>query len=128
MQESSATPSLHLDIWGLRKIVACSQSSSQCLLVPTVFGTVSSLHPTSFLYLSYCRAKGLIIRACACTFAVRRRRIYLGCGARALPASAATSVWWILLKFGYFTSVSCPLNKLLLVSIDKKTLDNAALT
>ena len=49
MQQSSATPSLHLDYWGLRKIVACSQSSSQCLLVPTVFGTVSSLHPTSFL-------------------------------------------------------------------------------
>ena len=49
MQQSSATPSLHLDFWGLRKIVACSQSSSQCLLVPTVFGTVSSLHPTSFL-------------------------------------------------------------------------------
>ena len=46
MQQSSATPSLHL--WGLRKIVACSQSSSQCLLVSTVFGTVSSLHPTSF--------------------------------------------------------------------------------
>ena len=33
---------------GLRKIVACSHSS-QCLLVSTVFGTVSSLHPTSFL-------------------------------------------------------------------------------
>ena len=32
-----------------RRIVACSQSSSQCLLVSTVFGTVSSLHPTSFL-------------------------------------------------------------------------------
>ena len=31
---------------GLRKIVACSQSSSQCLLVSTVFGTVSSLYPT----------------------------------------------------------------------------------
>ena len=27
-------------------IVICSHS---CLLVPTVFGTVSSLHPTSFL-------------------------------------------------------------------------------
>ena len=49
MQQSSATPSLHLDFWGLRKIVACSPSSSQCLLVPTVFGTVSSLHPISFL-------------------------------------------------------------------------------
>ena len=49
MQQSSATQSLHLSFWGLRKIVAYSHSSSQCLLVPTVFGTVSSLHPTSFL-------------------------------------------------------------------------------
>ena len=49
MQQSFATPFLHLGFWGLRKIVACSQSSSQCLLVSTVFGTVSSLHPTSFL-------------------------------------------------------------------------------
>ena len=49
MQQSSATQSLHLCFWGLRKIVACSHSSSQCLLVSTVFGTVSSLHPTSFL-------------------------------------------------------------------------------
>ena len=49
MQQSSATQSLHFSFWGLRKIVACSHSSSQCLLVSTVFGTVSSLHPTSFL-------------------------------------------------------------------------------
>ena len=50
MQQSSATPSSYIfGFWGLRKIVACSQSSSQCLLVSTVFGTVSSLHPTSFL-------------------------------------------------------------------------------
>ena len=49
MQQSSAITSLHLSFWGLRKIVACSHSSSQCLLVSTVFGTVSSLHPTSFL-------------------------------------------------------------------------------
>ena len=49
MQQSSATPSLHLSFWGLRKIVAYSHSSSQCLLVSTVFGTVSFLHPTSFL-------------------------------------------------------------------------------
>ena len=49
MQQSSATQSLHLSYWGLQKIVAYSHSSSQCLLVPTVFGTVSSLHPTSFL-------------------------------------------------------------------------------
>ena len=49
MQQSSATPNNRDVGRGLRKIVACSQSSSQCLLVPTVFGTVSSLHPTSFL-------------------------------------------------------------------------------
>ena len=49
MQQSSATQSLHLSFGGLRKIAACSHSSSQCLLVSTVFGTVSSLHPTSFL-------------------------------------------------------------------------------
>ena len=49
MQQSSATPK-NKDVGiGLRKIVACSHSSSQCLLVPTVFGTVSSLHLTSFL-------------------------------------------------------------------------------
>ena len=48
-QQSSAIHSLHLNFWGLRKIVACSHSSSQCLLVSTVLGTVSSLHPTSFL-------------------------------------------------------------------------------
>ena len=49
MQQSSATQSLHLSFWGLRMIVACPHSSLQCLLVSTVFGTVSSLHPTSFL-------------------------------------------------------------------------------
>ena len=49
MQQSSATPSLHLGFWKLQKIVACSQSSSQCLLVSKAFGAVSSLHPTSFL-------------------------------------------------------------------------------
>ena len=53
MQQSSATQSLHLGFWGLRTIVAYSHSSSQCLLVSTVFGTVSSLHPTSFLILVY---------------------------------------------------------------------------
>ena len=37
----------------LRKIVACSYSSLQCLLVSTVFGMVSSLHPTSFLMILY---------------------------------------------------------------------------
>ena len=49
MQQSFATPKNQDVGIGLRKIVACSQSSSQCLLVSTVFGTVSSLHPTSFL-------------------------------------------------------------------------------
>ena len=51
MQQSSATPKNRDVGRGLRKIVACicSPSSSQCLLVPTVFGMVSSLHPTSFL-------------------------------------------------------------------------------
>ena len=49
MQQSSATLKNQDVGIGLRKIVACSHSSSQCLLVSTVFGTVSSLHPTSFL-------------------------------------------------------------------------------
>ena len=41
--------SLRLEFLGLRKIVACSQFSLQCLLVSTVFGIVSSLHTTSVL-------------------------------------------------------------------------------
>ena len=41
MQQSSTTQSLHLGFWGLRTIVAYSHSSSQCLLVSTVFGMVS---------------------------------------------------------------------------------------
>ena len=49
MQQSSTTPKNQDVGIGLRKIVACSHSSSQCLLVSAVFGTVSSLHPTSFL-------------------------------------------------------------------------------
>ena len=69
MQQSSAIPKNRDVGRGLRKIVACSPSSSQCLLVPTVFGTVSSLHPISFLMifilvlqfflcrLSLCRAR-----------------------------------------------------------------------
>ena len=36
-------PQKHVGMW-LRKIVACSHSSSQCLLVSAVFGKVSSLH------------------------------------------------------------------------------------
>ena len=48
MQQSSATPKNRDVGIGLRKIVACSQSSLQCLLVAILFGTVSSLHPTSF--------------------------------------------------------------------------------
>ena len=49
MQQSSATPKNQDVGIGLQKIVACSHSSSQCLLVPTVFGMVSFLHSTSFL-------------------------------------------------------------------------------
>ena len=63
MQQSSATQSLHLSFWGLRKIVAYSHSSSQCLLVPTVFGTVSSLHPTSFLMIFILVYNKMIISA-----------------------------------------------------------------
>ena len=48
MQQSSATPKNQDVGRGLRKIFSCSQSSLQCLLVSTVFGTVSFLHPTSF--------------------------------------------------------------------------------
>ena len=33
-----------------RRIESMQQSSSQCLLVPTVFGTVSSLHPINDFY------------------------------------------------------------------------------
>ena len=48
MQQSSAATPKNQDVGrGLRKIVACSQSS-QCLLVSIVFGTVSSLHPLHF--------------------------------------------------------------------------------
>ena len=46
MQQSSVTPKNRNVGIGLQKIVTCSQSSSQCLLVYTVFGMVSSLHPT----------------------------------------------------------------------------------
>ena len=49
MQQSPATCKNQDVGIGLRKIVACSQSSSQCLLLSTIFGMVSSLHPTSFL-------------------------------------------------------------------------------
>ena len=41
---------------GLQKIVLCSQSSSQCLLVSRVFGMVSSLHPTLFICLFHMQA------------------------------------------------------------------------
>ena len=67
MQQSSATQSLHLSFWGLRKIVACSHSSSQCLLVSTVFGTVSSLHPTSFLMIFILVLIGVHVLMYTCT-------------------------------------------------------------
>ena len=47
MEQSSATSTPHIHFWRLREIVACSQPY---LLVSTVFGTVSSLHPISFLH------------------------------------------------------------------------------
>ena len=92
MQQSSATQSLHLSFWGLRKIVACSHSSSQCLLVSAVFGTVSSLHPTSFLMifiLVYCmlayRAFDFTMHVhCTCSMhSLRPAAIYSTCTGRA---------------------------------------------
>ena len=52
MQQSSATQSLHLSFWGLQKIVAYSHSSSQCLLVSTVFGVI----PTFYFIFNDCKA------------------------------------------------------------------------
>ena len=42
-------PSLHLGFGGCGRLLHTVNSTSQCLLVSPVFGTVSSLHPTSFL-------------------------------------------------------------------------------
>ena len=56
MQQSSTTPKNQDVGIGLRKIVACSHSSSQCLLVSTVFGTVS------FLALTVARGEIIITR------------------------------------------------------------------
>ena len=53
MQQSSATQSQHLGFWGLRTIVAYSHASSQCLLVSTAFGMVSSLHLIS-IFIATC--------------------------------------------------------------------------
>ena len=55
MQQSSATPKKQDVGIGVRKFVACSHSSSQCLLVSTDFGMVSFLHPTSFFNDFYIR-------------------------------------------------------------------------
>ena len=49
MQQSPTTPKNRDVGIELRKIVACSQSSLQYLLVSIVFGMLSSLHPTLFL-------------------------------------------------------------------------------
>ena len=48
---------------GLQKIVAFSQSSSQCLLVSTVFGMVSSLHPRIFILVLLFFYAGLALSA-----------------------------------------------------------------
>ena len=81
MQQSFATQSLHLAFWGLRKIIACSQSSSQCLLV---FGIVSSLHPTSFL---------MILYLCTCTTSYTSVKIIkneVGCRDDTVPKTVDT--------------------------------------
>ena len=69
MQQSSTTPKNQDVGIGLWKIVAYAHSSSQCLLVSTVFGTVSSLHPTSFLMTCFlsrlsldCSARPYVVR------------------------------------------------------------------
>ena len=72
MQQSSATLKNRDVGIGLRKIVACSQSYSQCLLVSTVFGMVSSLHPTSFLMIFILVL--LIFYAGLAIYSVRRLR------------------------------------------------------
>ena len=42
-------PSLHLDFGGCGRLLRALNPTLQCFLVSTVFGTVSSLHLTSFL-------------------------------------------------------------------------------
>ena len=49
MQQSSATQSLHLWFLGVAEDCCMLSILLAVPLVPTVFGTVSSLHPTSFL-------------------------------------------------------------------------------
>ena len=64
MQQSSATPKN-----------ACSHSSSQYLLVSTVFGMVSSLRPTSFFNDFYtCFTKFLCSLALTVSSSARRER------------------------------------------------------
>ena len=53
--QQSATQSLHLGFWGLRKIIACSHSSLQCLLASIVIGTVLLLH---FYTCIHCDVRG----------------------------------------------------------------------
>ena len=49
MQQSSATPSLHLGFLDGGRLLHALNHTLQWLLVSTVFGTVSSLHLISFL-------------------------------------------------------------------------------
>ena len=108
MQQSSATQSLHLSFWGLRKIVACCHSSSQCLLVSTVFGTVSSLHPTSFLMifiLVHVVVIGVITMLYTCTpcIIVCRQHTHVLISAECLHFSAFIST--VSFLQGYCTGV-----------------------
>ena len=47
-----------------RHCESMQQSTSQCLLVSTVFGTVSSLHPSSFLDLCNNEWKNVVLLLC----------------------------------------------------------------
>ena len=56
MQQSSATQSLHLDFWGLRKIVACSHSY---LAVPSCICSFwHGVIPTSYFIFCTCIYEG----------------------------------------------------------------------
>ena len=64
MQQSSATPSLHL--WFLEVAEDCCMLSIllAVLLVSTVLGTVSSLHPTSYFYTCNRNSDGVLAYDC----------------------------------------------------------------
>ena len=96
-------------------------SSSQCLLVSTVFGTVSSLHPTSFLMifilvslmfypgLALTVARGNNTRTCTSVYIRKYAHAY--CGVRAIKIKwrrskteivAMDSFWYGVIPKSYF--------------------------